>query len=180
MRNLPIFTFCLVLAISVSLLLYWVYEHGGLKHYLSAVDSINSLPVSEQVSAREQFYGNGEANLNLYGGVLMGVNTKGYGGIWVWGRKGPKYFKADEYSVFTHYQVCVPKTNEGYIVETFEFPKTVDVNITDWQARVQAGYWTTIEITGEGQGGQLGNLRQAISYDKWLFIPGTISNLCYE
>lgn len=175
MRKLLI-VFLLALLINLSFVSYWVYEYGGLKYYLSAVSAIKKLPEEERLQSREAFDGEQE---DQYSGTLIKVDTKGFGGAWIWGRKGPKYFKADKYSIFSYYNACEAATAaSAQSAETFEIERVIDTDIKVWQGKVGVGDWTSIILTVEGQGGTIGNIKEAISYDEWLFMSTGIQIPC--
>ena len=67
-------------------------RYAGLASFVRAVYAIYSLPSETRTEAAERFWGSGEAG--RYSGILAGVSRAEGGGVWIWGRKGLKYFAA--------------------------------------------------------------------------------------
>lgn len=172
--------FLSVFTVTLFLTSYWVYEHAGLKYYLKAISAINKLPAIEKADVKESFFGTAQPE-NTYNGVLISVDRNGYGGVWVWGRKGPKYFKADEYAAFSVYDACneqilnALQTNNEVIIG-----RTVDFDIKIWAEKVKQGDFMTVTITSKEQGGTPGNLREAKAHGWWAFMPINITEQCVK
>lgn len=163
---------------------YGVYQFGGWKYYLKAVRQINKLEGEEKALAEKYFYSQPEPDDKTitYGGVLVRVNTKDNGGVWVWGKKGPRYFKADEFSVYSFFEICKPVILEKYKNgEEVKIGQEVFTDIKEWGRRVRQGDYAAIIITDNGYGGTPGNLREAKVNDWWAFLPSSnVEAQCLE
>ena len=98
----------------VGLGFYGVYEYGALKYYFKAMRGINQLNDQEKSRVLEEYIDSSDSQLDLYKGILMKVSLKKKGGIWVWGQKGPRYFKSDEHSVYSYFSICKPVILEKF------------------------------------------------------------------
>lgn len=171
------------LILAAGMIIFWgIYQYTGLKHYLSAVKEINRLDGKERDQAFEDFQGGASEELEIYGGILMGVNSRGKSGVWVWGKNGPKYYKGDEYSVYSFFSICKPvildklKAGEG---EQLTIGQDIETDIKAWAKKVKQGDYVILIITNsQKQGGTIGNLREAKAYDWRPFAPTDIGEQC--
>jgi hypothetical protein len=62
--------------------------------FVSVMIRIEQLPSEQKAKAEQMFYAGGGAD--GYSGILARVNRRGYGGVWVWGQAGLRYFASDE------------------------------------------------------------------------------------
>lgn len=166
-----------VSAIGIGLL----YQFGGLKYYLQASLAITKLSGEAKNHAIDNFYWAGHSSFD-YSGTLATINKKGYGGVWVWGTGGPKYFKADQYTVYSFYDPC-----DDSLMETLggegdskkvRIGRTIDTDIKVWAQKAKPGDYVTIRIACNGCGGTPGNLREVATYGWWIFLPTNIRDTC--
>ena len=157
--------------------IFWLFQFEGLKYYLKAVYSINQLTAEEKVEAKERFYGPGEKG--YYTGILARVNTKDFGSVWIWTHGLPRYFTADEYSVFSFFNFC-----NDFALETLDRETAAPVyrdvytDVKVWAEKVKRGDFVNVQIAGEGHGGNPGKLREIYVYDWWVFMPIKTEELC--
>lgn len=158
---------------------YGVYQYGGLKYYLKAVKAINQLEGDEKERARKLFNGSPNESFEVYGGILIGLNQKDNGGVWVWGSKGPKYFRSDEFSVYSFYKICKSAIIEKYKRgEEVNVGRSIDTDIKTWADKVSQGDYVAIIVTSKGHEGALGNLREALAHDWWAFSNVDVEEQC--
>lgn len=153
---LPLFIF--------SLFLY--FSWGG-KYYREAKRSITNLPEEQRIKSKLIFELRGNY---LYSGILMGVSKTWYQGVWVWGAKGPRFFRSDEYTVYSYFQMCTPEILESFSTgEAINPDRTINTDIKKWAGKAKAGDFITIKVAEPANGGNLGRLREAIAHDWWVF-----------
>lgn len=153
------------------------YQFGGLHNYIQAVRAINKLVGNQKDTSALIFYGSGGEN--EYRGILGYINSGNFGGIWVWGKNGPKYFRGDEYTVYSFFNGCSDeilnaKPDDGSI----EVNREIYTDVKEWKKRVSNGNFVSILLAGEENGGILDNLREVWAYDWWYFLPNDIKELC--
>lgn len=167
------------LLLDLGLGVFWVYWWGGLKYYIEAAISVNKLTGSEKGKALADFYGTGDPG--KYGGILGYINKNGYGGVWVWGNRGPRYFRADQYSVFSSFDICKDQIlaaiakGEG---KSVSIDRSIDTDIKIWAKKAKTGDFAVVLITPQGQAGTPGNLREIKSQNWWAFMPVDIKKQC--
>lgn len=154
-----------------------VYQVGGLKQYLQAKRSISQLKGEQGSKAQHAF--EGIANAGQYRGILAYVNTGEPGGVWVWGKDGPRYFGGDQYSVYSFFTAC----NDAILKATpedgaIEVKREIYTDIKKWRGRVEVGDFVAILLAGADSGGEVGILREAWVHDWWYFLPNDIGELC--
>ena len=160
---------------------YGVYEYTGLKYYLKANREINKLEGREKEEALDVFMGGQDSGLDVYGGILMGVNTKDHGGVWVWGRHGLRYFRSDQYSVFSFFSICKPVILEKYKNgEEVKIGQDIYTDIVEWKKLIKQGDYVSLIITNKDQGGTVGNLREAKVNDWWPFVSVDVEGQCEQ
>jgi len=154
----------------------WLYQYAGLKHYIKAVREINQLEGEEKTEALEHF----SAEPGWYSGTLAGVNTRGYGGVWVWGRQGLKYFKTDENSAYAFFEMCRPE-NLGKLEKNEKglyIGQDIETDIGIWAEKTRQGDYTVLSISGAAHGGTPGRARQVWAHDWPAFAPADIREEC--
>lgn len=167
-RKWVLFT-SIVFAILLFVFCYFLYFAWGGKFYFAALKSIRSLPKERQDEAELAF------NLKekySHSGILMGVFKNVLPGVWIWESKGPRFFRTDEFSVFSYFRMCTPENLEGVSTNGSIKPmRSVIGDIKIWANEVKSGDFVTIRVTGPDNGGNLGRLREALAYDWWVFNP---------
>lgn len=166
-----------VLLLLLVLGLGLVYQFGGLKNYVLATREISKLSDDQRDRALQNF--NGRIGENGYRGMLGYVNKIGSGGLWIWGKNGPKYFSADEYTVYSIFtgcsdQILNAKPEDGEI----EVARRVYTNVSEWSRDIKNGSYVTIFLAGEGNGGNIGKIREIWAFDWWNFLPKSMGELC--
>lgn len=146
-----------VLLLGIELGWILIYKNAGVEQYVTSMKEFEKYP--DQWQARE------DSGLyeEKYSGTVMKVGVGGYGGVWVWGAKGPKYFKADEYSVFSY----IGNING-------EVEQTVYTDIKIWRDLVKASDHVIVMKANEEHGGNLGRLREVWVYDFWPYLPSGV------
>lgn len=66
-----------------------LYQVFGLRYYIKEMIAINNLSGETKSQAISYFY---TADERTYRGTLAFVNTRGSGGVWVWGKQGIRRF----------------------------------------------------------------------------------------
>jgi hypothetical protein len=166
----------LVVVLFVLSGMFWVYQYWGGKYIIRVNRQISVLDEQGKSNARTKLYG--EPQENQYSGILMKIVKGKYVGVWVWGGKGPRYFRGDEFGVYTFFDGC---TQEILHPEFTGQPVSVGHNVTDgvlWSESARVGDFVKILITEEGKGGTVGNLREIYTYNWWSFLPGSMEQLC--
>lgn len=158
--------------------MFWIYQYGGGKYLIRVNEEIRKLEEQERTNARTKLYGLHQDN--QYSGILMKIVKGEYVGVWVWGGLGLRYFRGDEFSVYTFFNGCKEE-----ILRPKEVGKPVPVGYVvsggeEWGKSAQVGDFVKILITEEGRGGTVGNLREIYTYDWWLFLPGSMEKLCVK
>lgn len=154
-----------------------LYQRYGLDEFIRAVGAINGLSGEGRDKARQDFWGPDDKK--VYSGILAHVATQGFGGVWVWGKWGPRYFASDEYSVYSFFGACTPdKLGDLQKEGKVRIGRTIETEIETWQGRVKPGNFVVVVVAGEGSGGERGKLREARAYDWWVFMPVNIGEQC--
>lgn len=155
----------------------WVWMYGGLKDFLRAKEAIRALPLEQQSVAENDFIG--AKDPYLYGGILAGVSTSIFPSVWVWGKDGLRYFRIDEYSVYSYFSVCNEEVLNSFDKnEMLTIDRSIDTDLSVWRKKVRVGQFITIMIARSENGGTLGNLREAKAHDWWVFLPTNIRKQC--
>ncbi len=158
----------------VLTLFFVLYQFAGLKEYLQAVSLIRSLPAEQREKAELKFYDGG--GTYGYTGMLAYV---GNNGLWVWGAKGPKYFRTDEDTVYVLWSVC----NEDTLAkieaqQPFAPAQNATRDINAWTPRERIGQFVDIKLATKLNGGIEGNVREARAYDWWVFTTVDMRARC--
>lgn len=140
---------------------------------------IRQLP-SQQVEAAEKVFDDFEVGRE-YRGIVGYIDLRGEGGVVVWGRSGPKYFKGDEHTVYSVFSACNElilnaQPDDGPIA----VERKVYSEVTEWDQEMEAGDFVLILLTKEGQGGTVGNMREAWGYDWDYYLPKDLRELCRD
>ena len=107
-----------------------------------------------------------------YSGIFMGASEKVIPGVWIWGEKGPRFFRSDEDTVFSYFRMCVPEALEAIRArKRFSPSRTIDIDIAEWNKKIDAGNFVTVLSNVPGNGGNLGRLKEVFGYDWWVFNP---------
>lgn len=163
-RVIKIASIVILLFLVFTFLLYFVW--GG-KYYLEARNSIAKLPEEQRAKSKHIFENNG---VFLYNGILMGVTRVWLQGVWVWGTRGPRFFRSDEYTVYSYFQMCTPENLESLGAGGAIKPeRSIDTEIKSWAGKVKVGDFITVKIASQENGGNLGRLRESLAYDWWVF-----------
>lgn len=143
-----------IIVLSLGLFLacgfFLLYQFLGFKYYLRALHAAHKLP-GRAVKAADVIHGTGSGG--WMGGILAGVNKNAPGGVWFWGRRGLQYLRADEYSVFSFYDIC-----DDYVLSQMELDRravverSIDTDIKVWAEKVKPGDYVVVLATGAGHG----------------------------
>jgi hypothetical protein len=148
--------------IALTLILLVLYQFFGLKYYLDAINLINSLPKESKEIAVGDFYGSSDNQIN-YGGILAHIDTNNntIRGLWVWGKSGLKYIKANTQSTFSSFSICAGGhwQDDDQIIT-----KKVNVGLEEWNTNSKQGHFIKIFIDS-------GMIKEAVDYDWWAFAP---------
>ncbi len=155
-----------------------LYQYGGLKSFLQAVVAIEQLPVESRQQSRDNFY-SGEQK-NIYSGTLAGVTKIGTPRIWVWGDRGLKAFKTDQYTVYSFFSVCNQKYLQilAQVGIHFGVNQTIVTDLDLWTQKAKQGDFVIVMIAGSENGGDLGYAREVKANDWWAFMPTDIKKQC--
>lgn len=105
------------------------YKYGGLKDHISYVKYLSHLTdPSEKKEKTEMFFT--ETDPEVYGGILSYATAKG---LWVWGRKGLKYFSIDAKTHLITFENCAGRQN-GKI-----FKSVFHKDFKDWKRLAKVG-----------------------------------------
>jgi hypothetical protein len=169
----------IAILIGFGLIFLLLYQFAGLGQYLKIKAEIRQLP-SEQAETATNIFNGAELD-SEYRGVLGYIDQSDEGEILVWGRSGPRYFKADEYTAYSFFNACTEdilsaQPEDGAI----PVQRNVHNDVREWAREVQVGDFVSILLTMEGQGGTVGNLREVWAHDWYYFLPKDLRELCKE
>ena len=166
--------FLVVLLFIVTLLLWLMF---GLSEYARAVWAIHALEGTTRDKAKQDFWGPDD-NF-IYSGILAHVPSREDGLVWVWGKRGLKYFREDEYSVYSFFSACNPEKQATLRANgKVQIWREIDTSVVQWGKKAQVGNFVVITVAGEQNGGNLGRLREARAYDWWVFMPSKMGEQC--
>ncbi len=156
-----------------------LYSFFGLKEYISVATKISKLTAEQQKKAQDIFYYAG--GTNGYSGIIAAVITKGRPGVWVWGRKGIKFFEVDEFTVYMLFAVC-NEDNYKLMDERKSFsPKNIiSPDLSDWKNLVKIGQYVGLTKAVAENGGNIGKVREIKAYDWYLFFQSNIKAQCLK
>lgn len=159
--------FGIIILLSFATFCYLLYAVWGGKYYFEARRSINRLPLDQKAVAENIFNSKGDY---VYSGIYMGVFDVYPKGVWVWGQKGFRFFRSDEFTVYSYFQICTPENLENLNKDESIIPRRdVDSEITVWADKVKIGDFVAIQLATPEHGGNLGKLREALANDWWIF-----------
>ena len=159
--------FGIIILLSFATFCYLLYAVWGGKYYFEARRSINRLPLDQKAVAENIFNSKGDY---VYSGTYMGVFDVYPKGVWVWGQKGFRFFHSDEFTVYSYFQICTPENLESLNKGRAIIPiRDVDTDIKVWENKVKVGDFIAIQLATPEHGGNLGNLREALANDWWIF-----------
>lgn len=162
-----IFVICELILIGVVVL----YQYAGLKYYVKAVNFIHRLNGAEKNQVSEEFSG---ISKGLYSGILAGVWKGKLTGIWIWSRYGLRFFRTDQYSIYSFYDGCIAPIIDKKI------PRLISFNIEEWASLVKVGDFIEIMVANKENGGTIGNLREVWGYNFWIFMHKTMDQSCIK
>lgn len=166
-----------MLAVTVAVF-GWLCRYAGLGDYLWAVAEIGKLEAGKAKYAKTEFYG--QRSNRTYGGILAGVWTGKYPGVWVWTNHYLRFFAADEYSVFSATVGCKPELLAQIGKGNLKIGRSVDREIGSWREKVMVGDFVQVMVAGEGNEGTPGKLRELWSNDWWYFLQKDLRTACTE
>lgn len=173
------FLFSLILVVLVT----WgcLYQFFGLKEYIRATKYVNNLGEDVRGNARERL--DLDSSTGHFGGILAGVWKGPFPGVFLWTRQTLKYFRVDQFSVYTYHNACVdelinpanprPKT-------TVKVKRTIFTDLNLWSKNLKTGYFLDVMVTGKSNGGTLGNLREVWATDWWPFMNEDLATQCVK
>src|SRR3990172_5642386 len=122
------------------------YLTSGLKYYIQALDVVNSLEENNKVLARGYF---SVADKTVYRGTLAFIDKQKEGNVWIWGKRGLKRFKIDQYTVFSLYETCSEKMLNGFRGQGVTLDdRDIYTDINQWSTKLQQGNF--IEVWKDG------------------------------
>ena len=153
MRKIWLYTIILAVISVATLLFLWFFT--GLNSFAKIKREIGKLPQSKQKLIHKDFLNKNIPNVDS--GVLAWINSSSNPGIWIWGSRGLRYLKADQYSVYSYFSVCNPETIEAFKnKETFEVSRNIYTDINNWKEKAKIGQYLFVTIADENSGGNLG------------------------
>ena len=164
-----------ILLIIVTLIGFgFLYFFTGLNSYIKTAYTISKLSGEMKQQAVDGFYGKDEQG--IYTGILSGITANR---VWIWSNNRLKSFVTDEYSVYSFFNACSDEILSNIGAEkTFSIGRSVGTDILSWSQKVKTGDYVIVNMATEGNGGALGNLREAIGYDWFVFMPTDIRKQC--
>jgi hypothetical protein len=167
-----------VSVVALGFFLGWLLTSFGLGSNLIIRSQIFSLNDGTKQNAVREFYAQDKPDY-VFAGTIAMVNSRDGGGVWVWSNQGLKYFKADQHTSYSYYDVCVAMSSSQ------EGEKKIDSNmrettmdIKEWAEWINVGDFVQLIIATPDQGGQEGNLREIYAYGLPLFLPMKIGVMC--
>ena len=158
----------------------YVYRFAGLKEYLNINNQISQLDEESKIGAISEFHAGGKRP-NVHAGVVAKINKIGQGGLWIWRDKGLKYFGADEYSVYSYYDICglyIANNGESTNITVDNGGRSVDTELDVWGEKVKTGNFIQVILATSEMGGNQGKLREVMAYDVPLFLELDMEKLC--
>lgn len=150
---------------------------SGFTKYIEARWVIYNLPSDKKNVIWDQYLGKDDPY--LYSGILAGITTNYFPGIWVWGKGGLHYFKTDEYSVFSFFSGCKDEVlNSLNDNQKITIDRDIYSDLKEWRSRTKQGQYVVVMIARPENGGNLGNLREAKANDWWPFSPKEMKLQC--
>ena len=153
----------------------YIYRYAGIKQYREVVRKVKLLPDDLRDEAMIRLVDDG-----TYGGAVMRVSTIGRGGVWVWGSKGPKFFRASIGSAFSYYSMC----DREYLLKRLEKGESIKPerrvygSVKLWKEKVKPGDYVVVVRENEGRDSDLGGLREVWAYDWWPFLSVDLKEWC--
>lgn len=166
-----------ILVIVLILIFLGLYQFAGLKQYFQVLTTLRALPVEQRAKDEFKFYHGGDGQGQYgYTGMLAYADKNG---LWVWGGKGPKYFRADKDTMFVTWSVCDPATLEKIASkQPFSPNQYATANISEWRPKERVGQFVDIRVAAKLNGGIEGNMREARAYDWWVFTVVDMEAQC--
>ena len=162
-----VWIFGIVISLLFAIFCYLLYAVWGGKFYFEARKSISHLPLDQKAVAENIFDSKGNY---MYSGIYMGVFDDWLKGVWIWGQKGPRFFRSDEFTAYSYFQICTPENLENLNKSGAITPRRdVDSEIRVWADKVKVGDFVAIQLATPEHGGNLGGLREALANDWWVF-----------
>lgn len=178
MGNIKVWKKVIVIVfLTLVILIAWLWQFNGLKEFTILVTDAYKLQNEQKVNADTIFLKHDDEF--SYNGVLAGINTKFIPGIFVWGNKGLKFFRTDEFTVYSDYKMCTDKNIESFSKNVkFAVDRTIFTDVAMWHQNVNNGTYVAVTLAKVNHGGNLGYLREIASNDWVPFIPVDIKKLC--
>ena len=141
--------------IIISIVLFLLYQILGYKYYYEAESNLRNLPTELRSSMEKLFYGNLDDN-KFYNGTLAFISQPKSNSpiIWIWGKKGLRYFKVDSVTHYSNYSVC---STDGAKTGIGTVNRNSDIGINIWLDKVRQGDFVGVDTKG------------VFSYDWWVF-----------
>jgi len=162
-----------IITVVVLLLLvfFGLYQYGGGRYYLEMADLVSQKTGEEKTKLKKEVFG--DSAESKYGGVFIGADKRG---LWVFGNKGPRYFRrADYLSVFYFYDDCseenLRRSEQHKNVST---ARDVYFNINVWQQKLKQGDHVLVKYYEDDKG----LVREAWASQAWDFKPGLLTKKC--
>ena len=156
----------------------WVFISIGLIHYLLIKRQITKLNSTEWLTAEREFLALGKREY-MFAGTLAKINHHGQGGVWVWTDQGLKYFRADQYTLYSYYDICAARNNRtgsGFKVDYSSREITADLD--QWADLVRTGDFVQLSLATLKNGRKEGNLREIYAYSQPLFLSLNLELVC--
>ena len=172
-----IWVYSLLFAVITTAIFLFLWFFTGLDSFVKVKIEIEKLPQSKQEAIYKHFLNKNIPNVDS--GVLAWINSSSKPGVWIWGSKGLRYLKVDQYSVYSYFSVCSPDTIEAFKnKETFEVSRNIYTDIKNWKEKAKIGQYLLVTIADENSGGNLGYMREAKAHDWFPFMPTDILKQC--
>ena len=161
----------LYLIVLFFLVLGVFYQFFGGRYWLQLSDLIASQESAEKrAELGTEIWGKEGTE---YGGVIMGVDGKG---VWLWGKKGPKFFTDKEkVSVYYFYDTCSAENLEKAAKKkNVSVAQDIYFDIKVWKQKVKTGQYALIRYLP----GKSGQLKEIWGYGYWYFSNKGLIDQC--
>lgn len=128
--------FVVVIVISGMLVFYSLL--GG-KYWLELHDLIRNKIGEEKAELRNKIWG----KEGQYGGTVVTVTNKG---IWIWGQWWPRFFPANDKTIYYYYDACsidiLERSKDNGVVT---IPLITYSKVSDWKKQIKRGNYVLIK-----------------------------------
>lgn len=136
---------------------------------MQVVYRISKLPSDQQEKARTLLWQAGGSA--TYSGILAAVDQRGSGGVWIWGKKGLRYYAGNEHTFYRYVEKCSPEAIAAITEQTTYLPpkETISTKVKDWTAK--KGDYVYLYLGRADDGADGGVMHEVRAHDWWAFLP---------